>query len=289
MKQEKLNHKIFRTIKYLTEKEYQPKNTVSFLKEIDCTLIEKIRLNNQLHNQRKISYTSFIIKAVSQAFLEYPFVNARVFPGFPFSKIYKFPEIHTAVACEKNIPGAEMMAFFDILKNTDSKTIGQINEELFQLSNSTEENNEQLKNFMNLIKKLPVFLSCRICTLPSYFPTLWMKYRGSAVLISSPSKYGVDAVLGTWTHPIGISFGLVQKKAIIKNDEVVSALCFTLSMNFDRRIIAGGPAARFFNCIATNLMDQNFLNSLVEESFSEKKSSSEKIFAQIEMIKLIPN
>lgn len=279
MKQEVINQKIFRVIKYLTEKEYQPKNTVSFVKEIDCTVIEKIRLNYQIQHKKKPSYTAFVIKAVSQAINEHPFVNARVFPGLPFSRIFKFPEIHTAVACEKNVPGAEMMAFFDIVRNTDSKNIDQINEELFQLSNSTEENNKQLKDFMNLIKKLPVFIAARICTLPTLAPNLWMKYRGSSVLISSPSKYGVDAVLGTWTHPIGISFGLVQKKAIIKNDEVVSAPCFTLTMNFDRRIMAGGPAAKFFNCIATNLMDQNFLSSQTDENILEKESSSEKILA----------
>ena len=264
MKQDKLNQKIFQVLSHIIKKEVQPQNSVLFFREIDCTIIENLRHQYRLHKKHKPSYTAFVIKAISQAVAENPFVNARVFPGFPYSKIVKFPDIHTAVACEKNMPGAEFMAFVDVVKHTDNKTIDAIYRELCKLANADIHNNPQLKSFMQVIKNCPVFLARQLCTLPALIPSLWMKYRGAGIIISSPSKYGVDAVAGSWPHPIGFSFGLVQNKSIVKNNKLEIARCFTLSMSFDRRILAGAPAARFFNCIATYLMDQEFLQSQLE-------------------------
>lgn len=279
MKQEKLNQKIFQVLSYLIKKEIQPKNSVAFFREIDCSVIEKIRLQYSMLEKQKPSYTAFIIKAFSQAITEHPFVNARIFPSFPYNKIHKFKEVNAAVACEKNIPGAECFAFIDVIKNTDKKTIDQINRELTSLANSTVENNAQLKSFMGIIKNCPVFLARQLCTLPTLFPSLWEKYRGSSIIISSPAKYGVDCVAGTWAHPLGVSFGLVKRRPIVKKNSLVIAPTFTLSFAFDRRIIAGGPSARFFNSFANYLMDEEFLAKNTEEFFSNLKLPIEKIKA----------
>lgn len=279
MKQEKLNNKIFQVLNHIIKKEIQPQNAVAFFREIDCTTIENLRHQYCLREKQKPSYTAFIIKAISQAVKEHPFVNARVFPGFPYSKIVKFPDVHMAVACETHLPGAEFMAFVDIIKNTDDKSIDAIYRELCKFAKADIHNNPQLKSFMQIIKNCPVFIARQLCTLPTLLPSLWMKYRGAGIIISSPSKYGVDAVAGSWPHPIGFSFGLVQKKPIVKNNKLEIARCFTLTMSFDRRIIAGGPAARFFNSIATNLMNHEFLDSHLEEDLNLNEELEEKITA----------
>ena len=279
MNQEKLNQKIFQVLSYIIKRELHPKNTVTFFREIDCSVIENIRLQYSLRKKKKPSYTAFVVKAVSQAIAEHPFVNARVFPGFPYSRLVKFPEINAAIACEKDIPGAEFMAFIDVIKKTDDKSIDAIHRELLGLANANIENNAQLKSFMQIIKNCPVFLARQICTLPSLIPSLWMKYRGAGFVVSSPSKYGVDGVSATWTHPLGVSFGLVQKKPVVRNNKIESALCFSLTLNWDRRIMAGAPAARFFNSIATNLMNHEFLISQLEEDIFTKEKSDDKIMA----------
>ena len=279
MKQEKLNNKIFQVLSYIIKRELHPKNSVTFFREIDCSVIENIRTQYMHHQFTKPSYTAFIIKAVSKAIEDHPFVNARVFPGFPYSKLFKFPEINTAVACEKDVPGAEFMAFLDVIKHTDKKSIDQIHRELLNLANANIENNAQLKSFMQIIKNCPIFLARQLCTLPSVVPSLWMKYRGAGIVVSSPSKYGVDGVSATWTHPLGVSFGLIQKKPVIRNNKVESALCFSLTLNWDRRIMAGAPAAKFFNSIANNLMDHEFLVSQLEEDINVKIIHTEKIMS----------
>jgi pyruvate/2-oxoglutarate dehydrogenase complex dihydrolipoamide acyltransferase (E2) component len=279
MKQERLNQKIFQVLSYIIKRELHPKNSVTFFREIDCSVIEKLRSQYGLLEKKKPSYTAFIVKAVSEAIAEHPFVNSRVFPGFPYSKIVRFPEINTAVACEKDIAGAEFMAFVDVIKQTDKKSIDAIQHELTQLANANIENSPQLRSFMSVIKNFPIFIARELCTLPTWIPALWMKYRGAGIVVSSPSKYGVDSISATWTHPMGVSFGLVQKKPIVKNNKVEIVPSFTLTLNWDRRIMAGAPAARFFNSIATNLMDHAFLSKHLEESLLIEERKIERVTA----------
>ena len=66
------------------------------------------------------------------------------------------------------------------------------------------------------------------------------------MLVSSPAKYGVDVVVGTWSHPLGVSFGLVKPRPVVRGTEIVACLTFALTLNFDRRVMAGAQAARFF-------------------------------------------
>ena len=279
MKQEKLNQKLFQISNYTMKREINPKKYVSFFREIDLSAIENIRTKYYLNGKKKPNYTAFIIKAVSQAIAEHPYTNAKIFPGFPYEKIFKFPDIHTAVACEKDSPGAEFFAFMDVIKHTDKKSIDEIQLELNHLANATPENNPQLKSFLSLAKNLPVFIARQLFTLPAYLPSMWMKYRGASLIISSPCKYGVDSISTTWPHPLGISFGLVQKKPIVKNNKIEIVPSFTLTLCWDRCIMAGAPAARFFNSIATNLMDQKFLEMHAGEENISKDNSIEKITA----------
>lgn len=281
MKQEKINKKIFQVLSYLIKKELHTQNTVTFFREIDCTAIQKIRLQYRLRNMKKLSYTAFVAKAVSEAVLENKYANARVFPGIPYTYIHQFPEIHTAIACEKDNLGAEFLSFIDVIRNTDHKTIDEIHRELNQLTKANPENNEQLKSFLSIIKNCPLFLAKRLCALPTFFPSLWSKYRGASIIISSPAKYGVDCISGTWHYPIGISFGLVKNKPIVKNNKVETASCFTLTMNWDRRIMAGAPAARFLNSIAQNLESYERLISHLEIAELENEYAVEKIIALV--------
>ena len=48
---------------------------------------------------------------------------------------------------------------------------------------------------------------------------------------------------------IGISFGLVKPRPIVRGTDIVACPTFTLTLNFDRRVMAGAQAARFFKRI----------------------------------------
>lgn len=248
------NNRFFQANRTIVEAEIKPAHTVTFVSEVDLTEIEEVRA---MPGNEKPSYTAFVAKAVALALKEFPYANRRVMKRWwlPFfgPRLQKFEKIDVTVAAERDMPGIEYCAFADIIREADTKSLGDLTHWLKDLATCTAETNTQWRTFSSLIKKLPRFLSAMIIRTPLWFPKLWVKYRGGAVLISSPAKYGVDSVLTTWTWPLGISFGFVKKRPIVKDDKLVAAPTFNLTLNFDRRVMAGAQGARFFNRLVSLL------------------------------------
>jgi pyruvate/2-oxoglutarate dehydrogenase complex dihydrolipoamide acyltransferase (E2) component len=235
----------------IVEYEIRPSNSVSFASQVDLTEVERVR--RRAGGGRKPSYTAFVVKAVALALRDFPYANRRVCrkSWLPFSgrRLLTFHRRDVTVAVERDISGAESTAFMDVIRDADQVPMATIVDTLNALAASDKTTNKQWREFSAVINRFPLWLSALIIRLPWYFPGLWVKYRGGAVLISSPAKYGVDAILGTWPHPLGISFGLVKPRAVVRGEEIVACPTFTLTLNFDRRVMAGAPASRFFNRI----------------------------------------
>lgn len=248
------NNRFFQANRSIVEHEIKPAYTVTFVSEVDLTEVEAVRA---MAGKEKPSYTAFVARAVALALKEFPYANRRVMRRWwlPFigPRLQKFENIDITVAAERDMPGIEYCAFADVIRNADTQSLSQLTGWLKNLATCTTENNEQWRTFSSLIRKLPRFLSAMIIRTPLWFPKLWVKYRGGAVLISSPAKYGVDSVLTTWTWPLGISFGFVKERPIVKDGELTTAPTFNLTLNFDRRVMAGAQGARFFNRIVTLL------------------------------------
>jgi pyruvate/2-oxoglutarate dehydrogenase complex dihydrolipoamide acyltransferase (E2) component len=242
-------HKFFDVNATIVEREIRTGLTVSLTTEVDLSIIESIRAQIK----PKPSYTTFVVKAVAIALKEFPYANRRILrkSWIPFrgNRIQQFTTCDFAIACEKNLPDIEVSTFIDILRDADKHSLAEINDWLHALANSDESSNKQWREYKTLIFKTPGWLAKFIINLPVYFPTLWSKWRGGAVIISSPAKYGVDIMTGSWMNPLGITFGFVKKRAFVKNDELVICPTFFFSLNFDRRVMAGAQAARFFKRI----------------------------------------
>jgi pyruvate/2-oxoglutarate dehydrogenase complex dihydrolipoamide acyltransferase (E2) component len=56
-------------------------------------------------------------------------------------------------------------------------------------------------------------------------------------------------LVGNWPWPMGFSFGLVKERPVAIDGSVVARPTMMLSMSFDRRLMAGAPAARFFSAV----------------------------------------
>lgn len=248
-------HNFFHTANKVVGKEVHPGNTITFINEIDLTELEEIRA--KWKGALKPTYTAFIAKAAALTLIEFPYANRRIFqwPFFPSSKtrMQTFFDINIAIACERNEPEIEVATFMDVIKNVDTLNLSQITKWLLDLSNSDATNNKQWRDFFNLICRAPRWLTPMIISMPKYIPRLWSKWRGGALVISSPGKYGVDYMVGTWPAPIGISFGLAKTRPIVKNGHVVAAKTLFLTLNWDRRVMAGAQAARFFKSLCDRL------------------------------------
>ncbi len=244
-------NKFFEANRAIVDFEMKPGRTVSFLSEVDLTAVEALR--GDPGAAIRPSYTAIIARAVGLALRDFPYANRRVCrSGFwPLGgpRLQSFAGRDVAVAVERDIPGAEGTAFLDVIRDADLATLDQITGSLRDLARCDVATNRQWREFSGLITRLPTWLSAWLIRLPLASPRAWVRYRGGAVLISSPAKYGVDAILGTWPHPIGISFGLVKPRPVVVAGAIEARPTTTLTMNFDRRVMAGAQAARFFRRI----------------------------------------
>lgn len=231
----------------IVEGEIKGGNTVSLLNQIDASNIESVR--RLLSNDRP-SYTAFIVKALSIALKEFPYANRRLYRSvfWPFGglRFQNFETCDISVASERNEPGVEVATFVDVMREADRKSLFEINSWLRALSLSDESNNQQWRDFRNIGMHWPRWLARLAIRLPVLFPAYWHRYRGGSVLISSPAKYGVDMMTGSWTATLGVSFGLVKQRPLVIEGQVVSRPTFWFLVNFDRRVMAGAQAARFF-------------------------------------------
>lgn len=252
----------------IVQREMRWDHTCSVVAEVDLTNVERVRASAAAAGRPKPSYTAFVVKAVALALREHPCANRRLVKRWwlPFGRpcYQQFRTSDVALGIERKVPDAECVAYTEIVRSADELSLDQITERLRAMANSTLETSEQWRGFHALGTKVPTWLAKRIASLPLYFPSLWRKWRGGAAMISSPGKYGADAVLGTWHCPLGVSFGVVKQRPVVRDGQIVAAPTFVLYLNFDRRLLAGGPAGRFFHSLVRFLENPEPIPALEE-------------------------
>lgn len=247
--------KFFRINASIVEYEIDLSSTVTMFNLIDLTKIEVLR---KAQGEKKLSYTVFIAKALAIALREYSEINKRFYSPFGIlpRKFQIFDTVDIAVASEISDPKFAHIAYIGVMRDVQNKSLSEIQNWLLKFRET--ESVQQWKLFSNLISNLPFFLANFIIRLPLYFPRLWREYRGGSCIISSPAKYGVDGLVAAWSSPIGVSFGFVKERPVVKEGKITSAPCFNLTINFDRRILSGAQAARFISKVSEVLEKAEF-------------------------------
>lgn len=237
-------HNLGRLMKAIIETEIKADNMVIVHRLVDFTNTEAFR------KEHGLSYTAIYAKAIANVVARHPAANRRIIPIPFFHKIWPFVQqftgVDVAVAAERVQEGLENVAFIDIVRDVDTTDLATIRDKIRSLQTSDENNNKQWRD-LNRVAKLPFFIARFLVTMPMYFPSLWQKYRGGSVLISSPGKYGMDTITTSWTSPLGFSYGYVVHRPMVVHGEVVPRLSCYLIMSFDRRLMAGRPAGIVFS------------------------------------------
>ncbi|HTD51517.1 MAG TPA: 2-oxo acid dehydrogenase subunit E2 [Thermoanaerobaculia bacterium] len=257
-------------------------NTVTLMTEVDLSEVELLREAAARADERKPSYTALVVKAVALALRDFPYANRRIVrrPWLPFSgaRLQQFERADVAVAFERELPGVEVATCMDVLRDADKLGLPETTDWLHALLEAEGTSNAQWDQFVWIVTHLPARVVAFLMRLQVLVPSLWIRYRGSAALVSSPAKYGVDIVAASWPWPLGVSFGVVRSRPIVRNGCVTVGRTFWLTLNFDRRLMAGAPGARFFVRIVQILERavtemQAFLPPGVEVPASEPSSS----------------
>ena len=228
---------------------------VAMLSEIDMSQCIALRDRIGAATGQKPSYTACVARAVALTLKSHPYANRTTLELPLFKRIVQLDEINITVAVERDTPGLEQATYAGTIARTDEYSLSELTDELRSLANVEGKHGERWALFHRVVTKFPPPLARFILRFPRLWPGLWIQHRGGAVMISSPAKYGVDMVVGNWPWPIGFSFGLVKERAVVVKGAVVARPTMMLIMSFDRRLMAGAPAARFFNAVAECLRE----------------------------------
>jgi pyruvate/2-oxoglutarate dehydrogenase complex dihydrolipoamide acyltransferase (E2) component len=232
----------------IVEAEIRPGISVNVLNEIDMTRVQALR--SMYSSESRPPYTAFVVKALARAMEEFPYANRRIYTT-PLrlllgTRFQQFETVDVGVAVERDLPGDAPLAFVDIIRNCNTASIEEITAFLMNLRAADRDNNDQWRKFSTAIESLPTWLAKTMIGLPFSSGTLWRRFRGGPALVSSPTKYGIDMLATTWSWPLGVSYGLIKDRPYVVDGALtVRPTCF-VTMNFDRRVMSGGQAGRFF-------------------------------------------
>lgn len=201
----------------------------------------------------KPSYTAFVAKALSLALVEHPYANRIPLEWPLFKRVVQMTGVDITVAAERDQPGVEQGVFAATIRGADKLDLVALTMALQEVSEGRGPAGARWALLQRIIAWLPVVLARAVLRVPLYFPSLWVRHRGGAAIVSSPAKYGVDQLVGAWPWPLGISFGLVKERPVVVDGRVEARPTMALIMSFDRRLMGGAPAARFFKAICDNV------------------------------------
>ncbi|MCK6598740.1 MAG: 2-oxo acid dehydrogenase subunit E2 [Bdellovibrionaceae bacterium] len=251
--------------------EMNPRNKVTFVREIDVTKLDKLR-----EKFGKLSYTSLITKAAACVLKEFPYANRAIMPGLFGQRLVQFENADITVAVEKNVPDAEAVVYAHILRDVQSMSSADIYREMQKLvdSNSSEKIQRWLM-FLKILKNIPTIIAKRILRVPRYFASEWVKHRGGACFINSPAKHGIDLLVADMLWPLTFSFGWVRERPWVVENQVVVRKTVPLIMIFDRRIMQGALAGKAFNrfCnLLENADELALMNEIIPDMTIDEQS-----------------
>ncbi|HAR44331.1 MAG TPA: dehydrogenase [Bdellovibrionales bacterium] len=230
--------------------EMNPANKATFVREIDAVPMDSLRAAIMEKHGIKPSYTALVVKAATIALQEFPYANRAIIGPPLFKRLIQFTTTDITVAIERDVPNAESIVLADTIPHTSMMNLKEITLALQRFSQATTENNQRWRLFSSLLTKIPVFLSRWIIGMPRFSANMWAQHRGGACFVNSPAKYGIDLIVADMIWPVTLVFGWVRERPFVCNSELVVRRTMPLSLIFDRRIMAGAPAAKFFNRLA---------------------------------------
>ncbi|MEE8323173.1 MAG: dihydrolipoamide acetyltransferase family protein, partial [Candidatus Bathyarchaeia archaeon] len=192
--------------------------------EADFTELINLRKKLISEGKDRISFTVFIVKAVTQALKKYPIMNSSLVDGKIIIKNYH--NIGVAVAREKQ------GLIVPVIHRADEKSLTKLNQVLSEMVNNARTGNLSIKDVTG-----GTFTVTNVGSLGGTMST---------PIINPPES----AILGV---------GAITKKPVVVDDEIVIRSIAYLCLSYDHRFIDGAPAIGFLQQIKQFLQEPKLL------------------------------
>lgn len=173
----------------------------------------------------KLTYMPFFIKAVVRALKEHPIMNASL--DEEHSEIIMHQDIHIGIAVDT--PYGLMVP---VIKHADKLSLLELAKKIEDLSSRAQE---------------------KALTLD--------EIHGSTFTLTNYGAFGSSFGVPVINYPEAaiLGIGMIDKKPVVEEDEIVIRHRLPLSMSFDHRIIDGGDAGRFMITLKSLLVNPDLL------------------------------
>lgn len=231
------------------------------LLELDITSARELIKNYRNKNKVELSFTSWIIKCISQAIAENKSVHG-IRKGR--NKLVIFDDVDISVIVEKEING-EKVPLPVVIRKVNEKELSDIQLEIKSAKEQQVKSEKdyllgenQYKWAMRLFVALPQFIRLILWRLTLKNPFLMKNMAGTVVVTSLSMIKNVSGwVIPVTIHPICFALGSIVKKPGIFEDRITvrEYLYMTVLINHD--VIDGAPAARFIARL-TSLIESGY-------------------------------
>jgi pyruvate/2-oxoglutarate dehydrogenase complex dihydrolipoamide acyltransferase (E2) component len=222
------------------------------LVEVDVTEAKKIIKDYYEKTSKKISFTGWIIKCISEAIMEYPMVHAY---RIKKRKIVIPDVVRFGIMVEKQTAEGQKVPFMAVLENTHEKRVIEISDEIRGIQNEIIEEKEQMMGGQGLVRKLQLLL---FMILPDFIsrPIIKRITLNKKFVTEFSGTVGVTALgmfgknVSGWalhfpTRTIDFALGGIKEKPGYIGNKIEKRDILNLTYNIDHNIIDGANAARF--------------------------------------------
>ncbi len=217
--------------KKISEKMAQSVHTAAHftvVDEADVTELVKLRADNKTAaaaNGVKLTFVPFMLKAVAIALKEFPMLNASLDEATQELVLKKYYNLGVAVSADAGL-------IVPVVRDVDKKS-------LFQVAREVEEIAERARIGKNSLDEL----------------------QGGTFTVSSIGNIGGLIATPVINYPeVGIlAVTKIQKRPVIRNDEIVARDMLYLSLSFDHRVVDGADGVKFCNRIIQLLENPTLL------------------------------
>ncbi len=244
----------------IVTKEGWRKKSVHAILEIDVTVARKKIKNIKEKTGKKISFTGFVIKCISESMKKHKSLNSYKQGR---NKIVQFEDVDVAVPVERESK-TEVRPRVYIIRKANEKTVYDITREIRNAQKEgielkTQVLGKKLTKFESFVLKSPTFLKKLFVCFVRRKGIFKKKHMGTTAV----TAIGMKGKFNGWIVPLGgtastifVVGGIIKKPKVI-DDKIKPREVLHLTMTVDHDLIDGGPLARFVDNL-TELMEKGF-------------------------------
>lgn len=228
-------------------------------------VMDEVKLHCSTNN---INLNSFLIKALSKTLEKHPKINSTV----RFWKIREREDISIFFHTAKDAISDDLSGI--VITHGHNKNLLDINQEFVNKIESFEQGHSTHNESKKILGSLPGILSKPLLNFYAFMVYTMNLNLGifkspknafGSIMLTAVGSLGLSKAIcpiAPYTRvPMVISFGKIEKRPIVINDEIAIKQLCTFGFTFDHRIMDGIHFAEFLNCFKTYLTHPHTLEN----------------------------